>query len=127
MPPTPTTASSLPRAHSRLLALALHDTQATGQAQGSRGILIDGIFGLLLEEKVVCRECGMETHKVPRHYEHLIVVNSISLVTAAQAFPDDSMDRLIAFLFEQEQKYCDRDVGGCGAANVSSTVCGVGW
>jgi hypothetical protein len=93
--------------------------QHPGQQQGSRGILIDGVFGLLVTEKVACRVCGRETHKVPAHYEHLIVVNSASLNLSALSLEGAGMDQLLAFLFEQEQKFCDKDEGGCGEPNVS--------
>lgn len=89
--------------------------------QGGRGILVDGVFGLKLFEKVVCSRCGKETHKVPEHYEHLIVVNSASLYLAAMG-GSTGMARLLADLFSQEQKYCDKDEGGCGQANVSATL-----
>lgn len=98
--------------------------QHPGREQGSRGVVIDGVFGLLLTERVVCQACGLETHKVPAHYEHLIVVNSASLNLAAMTMPDASMDHLLAFLFAQETKFCDKDVGGCGEPNVSRQVYG---
>jgi hypothetical protein len=81
--------------------------------------LIDGVFGLLVTEKVACHVCGRETHKVPAHYEHLIVVNSASLNLSAMSLASAGMDQLLAFLFEQEQKFCDKDEGGCGEPNVS--------
>ena len=88
-------------------------------------MLIDGVFGLRLTEKVVCRACGMETHNIPEHYEHLIVVNSISLHFAAQACGGARrMDQLLAELFNQEQKFCDKDEGGCGEPNVSGLALG---
>jgi hypothetical protein len=94
-------------------------SQSPGQWQGSRGCLIDGIFGLRLSEKVICSSCGKETHKVPEHYEHLIVVNSASLTMAAEVGAAVGMDGLLRFLSDQEQKYCDKDEGGCGTQNVS--------
>ena len=94
--------------------------QDPGKEHGSHGITVDGVFGLLLTEKVVCSHCGKETHKVPRHYEHLVVVNIASFNMAALSLEGAHMDRLLAFLFAQEQKYCDKDEGGCGEPNVSA-------
>lgn len=93
--------------------------QAPGETQGSRGILIDGVFGLLLSEKVVCRSCGKETHKVPQHYEHLVVVNSTSLSMLYLMGQAVGMDNLLREMFDQEMKMCDKDEGGCGEPNVS--------
>lgn len=108
--------------HLAVLLLLLLFLQAAGQFQGSRGVLIDGVFGLFLDEKVKCHTCGKETHKVPKHYEHLIVVNSASLTLAAMA-REANMAQLLADLFNQEQKFCDKDEGGCGASNVGTLVC----
>lgn len=115
VPSAPASQNTSPRVHCCVCALPQHP----GQEQGSRGVVIDGVFGLLLTERVRCQACGQETHKVPKHYEHLIVVNSASLNLAAMTLPDASMDRLLAFLFAQETKFCDKDVGGCGEPNVS--------
>jgi hypothetical protein len=73
-----------------------------------------------------CRrpDCGKCTHIIESHWEHLLVVNSMALTYAAYDVPGGSSDmgRLLRTLFDQEQKMCDKDHGGCGTAYVSGDV-----
>jgi hypothetical protein len=93
-----------------------------GTYPGSRGILVDGVFGLRVRECVRCSMCSKETHVVAAHYEHMLVVNSMALsLSASLADTSGDMGRLLRDMFDQEQKACDRDEGGCGHWNVSRT------
>lgn len=93
---------------------------------GSRGVLIDSVFGLKVNERVRCTnpECGIISHVVPSHWEHLLVVYSMALGYAAQDAQNEhssvEMGLVLRALFDQEFKACDRDVKGCGANYVSS-------
>jgi hypothetical protein len=50
----------------------------------------------------------------------MLVVNTNALTFAAYAIEGASdMGQLLRTLFDQDQKMCDKDVGGCGTAYVS--------
>lgn len=51
------------------------------------------------------------------------MVNSMALTFAAYDAPGGAdMGRLLRTLFDQEQKMCDKDEGGCGTQYVSSSL-----
>eukprot|EP00878_Enallax_costatus_P013635 GHUV01014258.1.p1 GENE.GHUV01014258.1~~GHUV01014258.1.p1 ORF type:complete len:721 (+),score=313.38 GHUV01014258.1:201-2165(+) len=104
--------------------------QGSSNVTGSRGVLIDSVFGLKVNEKVRCTEpgCGVVSHIIASRWEHLIVVNSMALGFAAEDArmefdlpPGAQLDLglLLRVLVDQEQKACDKDVGGCGTLYVS--------
>lgn len=89
------------------------------QLPGSRGGLIDSVFGMCVRERLSCPRCGVQSHVVAPHWEHMLVVNTAALTTLAALSGDGcEMGILLRQLFDQEQKACDRDIGGCGAALV---------
>lgn len=105
--------------------------QGTSNVTGSRGVLIDSVFGLKVNEKVRCTipGCGVVSHVVGSRWEHLVMVNSMALGYAAadaryeyDLAPDAPLDlgRLLRVLVDQEQKACDKDLGGCGELYVSA-------
>ncbi|KAF6258340.1 hypothetical protein COO60DRAFT_1284604 [Scenedesmus sp. NREL 46B-D3] len=95
--------------------------------EGSRGVLVDSVFGLSVKEEVNCRQpgCGKRTHVIGLHWEHLLVVNTMALTFAAYGIPEGASDmgRLLRTLFDQEQKMCDKDIGGCGTAYPPERSC----
>lgn len=108
--------------------------QGLSNTAGSRGVLIDGVFGILVNEKVRCtsQRCGVVSHVIPDHWEHLLMVNSAALKYAAQDARAElgletndapvELGRLLRTLFDQEQKACDKEKGGCGIKHVSLRV-----
>jgi hypothetical protein len=64
--------------------------------------------------------CRKRTHIIGEHWEHMLVVNTNALTFAAFAIEGPSdMGQLLRTLFDQDQKMCDKDMGGCGTAYVS--------
>eukprot|EP00775_Hariotina_reticulata_P010946 gene10946-11100_t len=90
--------------------------QAPSQYPNGRGILVDSVFGLLLREEVRCQQCHTVSHLVVSHFEHMMVVNSMALTMVAADYPQGAdMGTLLRLLQDQDQKSCDKDIGGCGA------------
>lgn len=90
--------------------------QAPSQYPNGRGILVDSVFGLLLREEVRCLQCLTVSHRVASHFEHMMVVNSMALTMVAADYPQGAdMGTLLRLLQDQDQKSCDKDIGGCGA------------
>lgn len=73
---------------------------------------VDNIFGLVLREQLQCQWCRHVSHVVKPHIEYFHIVQATALRVSAVC-GGGSMSTMLKDLDSQNQKKCDKDIGGC--------------
>jgi hypothetical protein len=102
--------------------LTLYERMREASASAG-GAVVDSVFGLHVEEKVACGQCGLTT-QASSFVQHLFTTQATALrLLAREGAP---LGALLRDIEAQAPKTCDTDAGGCGVWNpVSHTLRGL--